>query len=72
VWPTTPHHKKIVVTEPQEKKRGGQRPIWAVGPLDGWMDKEMGFEVVSWMKYPVASFVISVLKLRVLLPELER
>jgi hypothetical protein len=29
----TPHHKKTAVTEPQ--KRGGQGPIWTVGPLGG-------------------------------------
>jgi hypothetical protein len=34
---TTPHHKKTAVTEPQ---RRGQGPIWAAGPLDGWMDHD--------------------------------
>jgi hypothetical protein len=30
---TIPHHKKLLL---RNLKRGGQGPIWAVGPLDGW------------------------------------
>jgi hypothetical protein len=32
---TAPHHKKLLL---RNLKRGGQGPIWAVGPLDGWME----------------------------------
>jgi hypothetical protein len=31
---TTLHHKKLLL---RNLRRGGQGPIWAVEPLDGWM-----------------------------------
>jgi hypothetical protein len=38
---TTSHRKTLLL---RNLNRGGQGPIWAVAPLDGWMDYNAPFQ----------------------------